>query len=329
MAGFLDALKESLSEHEVSLPVCAFKRTESFRVFYTYLEGRPLSHKLVFRKGGYPVFEIFLPRYGEDIERLIANAEYEAGPGIESAAVFGFPARLLLRLAAGRVVSGRALLTRTGVKIDPGPELTVDLNYRLAFCRRGTDESAVLVSSVVRAPGKNHSDSTLNWLKLDAAEWKELTRRLQDFLRGKEFGDVPKGPAAGGGPPYENWKRSAQEHRGGEMTARELINGKLKGLRYLPGISIGLTIILNLAGMIIREWWPVILFMLYSMIFCRLFALVKRRMGCPNCGRSLHSLSEEGGLAFTLDHDARFCPYCAYELDAGVNRNEADPQARR
>ena len=193
MAGFINALKESLVGHEVSLPICSFKRTEPFRVFYTYLEDHPLSHSLVFRKGEYPVFEIFLPRYGEDIEQLIANAQCEAKPETVGNKVFGFRVRLLLWFIAGNVVSGCVLLTRSGVKLGLGLGPAVNLNYRLAFCQRGSNQSVALVSSVDRVGRSNRTSNEFSFLKLSASELKELIQHLQAFLHSKEFADVPKG----------------------------------------------------------------------------------------------------------------------------------------
>ena len=203
MAGFINALRESLLGHEVSIPICSFIRTEPLHVFYTYIEDHPLSHSLVFRKGEYLVFEIFLPRYGEDIEQLIAHAPYEAKPGTENNRVFGFWIRLLLRFIAGNVVSGHTLLTRSGVKLGLGLGPTVKLSYRLAFCRRGTNESVVLLASVdnvipLKKSG-NPSGNQFSWLKLSTSELKELIQYLQAFLHSKEFADVPKG-LSGAGP---------------------------------------------------------------------------------------------------------------------------------
>ena len=331
MAGLINRLQESLLGHEVSLPICSFKRAESFRVFYTYLEGHPLSHSLVFRKGGYKVFEIFLPGYGEDIEQLIANTQYEPRSEIEGNNVFRLPVRLLLWFIAGKVVSGYTLLTRSRVKLGLGLGPPVNLSYRLAFCQRAGNESAILLSSVDTADRSNSTSNEFRWLKLSTSELKQLVQHLEVFLHSREFAEVPKGirqSVRASGSDYLSGaeKRPAQLHHGGKMTARTLIDGKIKGLRYLPGISIGVAVIITLICTVIREWWPVIIFMVYSMIFCWLFAVVKRRMVCPNCGRSLYSLSEEYGLlAFTIDSDAKFCPYCGYDLDSQVKVNTERP----
>jgi hypothetical protein len=331
MAGLINKLQESLLGHEVSLPICSFKRAESFRVFYAYLEDQPLSHSLVFRKGGHKVFEIFLPGYGEDIEQLIANTQYEPMSEIEANSMFSLPVRLFLRLIAGKVVSGCTLLTRSRVKLGLGLGPSVNISYRLALCRRGINESVILLSSIDTAGGSNSSSNESSWLKLSTSELKQLIQHLEVFLLSREFAEVPKGirqSVRASGSDYLSGaeKRPAQLHHGGKMTARTLIDGKIKGLRYLPGISIGVAVIITLICTIIREWWPVIIFMVYSMIFCWLFAVVKRRMGCPNCGRSLYSISEEYGLlAFTIDSDAKFCPYCGYDLDSQVEDNTERP----
>lgn len=203
MAGFINALRESLLGHEVSIPICFFKRTEPFSLFYTYIEDHPLSHSLVFRKGDYQVFEIFLPRYGEDIEQLIANAQCEAKPQAEGNRVFGFCVHLLLRLIAGNLVSDRTLLTRSGVKLGLGLGPVVNLSYRLALCRRRTNESVVLLAWVDNViPSKksdNPSGNQFSWLKLSTSELKELIQHLQAFLHSKEFADVPK-KLSGTGP---------------------------------------------------------------------------------------------------------------------------------
>ena len=331
MAGLINRLQESLLGHEVSLPICSFKRAESFRVFYAYLEGQPLSHSLVFRKGGHKVFEIFLPEYGEDIEQLIANTQYEPRSGIEANSMFGLPVRLLLWFIAGRVISGCTVLTRSRVKLGLGLGPPVNISYRLALCRRGINESVILLSSIDTAGGSNSTSNESSWLKLSTSELKQLVQHLEVFLHSREFAEVPKGMqqsvrASGSGYLIGAEKRPPQSRYGDKMTARRLIDNKIKDLRYLPGISIGVAVIIALICTVIREWWPVIIFMVYSMIFCWLFAVVKRRMVCPNCGRSLYSLSEEYGLlAFTIDSDAKFCPYCGYDLDSQVKVNTERP----
>ena len=335
MAGFINVLKESLLGHEVNLPVCSFKRVEPLHVFYTYFENRPFPHSLVFRKGEYQVFEIFLPRYGKDMEQFIANAQFEANRETEGNNVFGFWVRFMLLLVAGKVVSGRTLLTcREGdLGLGSGPEVTT--RYRLACCRRGTNESAVIVSSVDRTLSAGCSDRTnsdLSFLKLTPSELKDLIQHLQAFLQSKEFGDVRKGNTTPAEHREQALRADAKDaplagftDRSEKMTARQLIDGRIKGLRYLPGLSIGVAVIITLVSMIIREWWLFILFMPYSVIYCWLFAIVKKRMACPNCGRSLRSFSEEGGLTFTIDRDVKCCPYCGYNLDAEV---EDDAKAK-
>src|SRR5512136_2382365 len=128
MAGFMDTIGECL-QHPVSIPICVFDRTEPLGLFYTYRESHPLSHSLVFRRRGYRVFEIFLPRRGEDLEQLAAHAQGEAEPGTEGGQGLSVWVRLLLRCISGKVVSGRTLLTHSAVKLGLGLGPAVNLHY--------------------------------------------------------------------------------------------------------------------------------------------------------------------------------------------------------
>jgi len=203
MSGFLQALKESLVGHEVELPICSLARRKPLRVFYTYVEDRPQSHTLRFRKGNWLVFNIGLRRQWEDIASLIAVAKDANYPRREDDKVFGFWSRLQLRMYAGRLISSRPLFSDTVVDFDSKlPIVYGNLNtiqrYRMAVCQRGTRETVVLVSTRESTWKKRYSTERkidFNWLRLSSTEFRELIQSLEKFLGGKEYGEVRKRPA--------------------------------------------------------------------------------------------------------------------------------------
>jgi hypothetical protein len=99
--GVIDSLKESVLGKEMSLPICSLPQKTPLDIFYTYFDGKPRSHRLEFRKGSRTKFEMFLPRYGEDISQLCSAIEGREYRKTGDETVFGFWPRLALRLADG------------------------------------------------------------------------------------------------------------------------------------------------------------------------------------------------------------------------------------
>ncbi len=194
MAGFLDSLKESRIGREKNLPICSLSRKTPLDVFYTYFEGKPRSHRLEFRKVARTKFEMFLPRYGEDISQLrsVAEGQMYRNAGVESE--FGFWLRLALRLTAGKLISSRDIFTGpvSGMRTRYG-EVNTAYRYRLAYCRKGAEEWIVLVSSRranQSSTFKRERRTDYNWLKLSLEEFKAVVRHLDSFSNGKEFAEV-------------------------------------------------------------------------------------------------------------------------------------------
>ncbi|GEM_PF-3305390 len=201
MAGFLDSMKASFSGRERNLPICSLSRKAPLDVFYTYYGGKPKSHRLEFRKGTRTKFEMFLPRYGENLSELrsVAKGRMYRNTGVET--VFGFWPRLALRLTAGKLISCRDIFTGpgSGMRTRFG-EVHSAYRYRLAYCRKGAEEWIILVSS-------RHSSQTstfrkgqsteFKWLKLSLEEFLAVAKHLDTFLNGKEFAEVMKKEVAG------------------------------------------------------------------------------------------------------------------------------------
>ena len=198
MAGFFQALKESLVGHQIDLPICTFARRKPVHVCYTYIEDRLQSHMLTFRKGKLHVFEILLPHQREDLAKLIAIAKDGQYPRREDDKVFSFWARLLLRLYAGRLIASRPLFWETLVDSDSKlpfvyGHVEIIRRYRMAVCQRGTRESIVFVFSRESTWKKRYNAERkidFNWLRLSSVELRELIQHLETFLGSKEFGDI-------------------------------------------------------------------------------------------------------------------------------------------
>ncbi len=148
MVEFLNSLKESVLGKEINLPICSLPRKPPLDVFYVYYEGKPQSHRLEFRKMTRTKFELFLPRYGEDISQLRFSVEIQECRKAGDETVFGFWPRLALWLTAGKLISCRDLFNgpSSGVHTQFG-EARSAYRYRLAYCLKGTQESIILVSS--------------------------------------------------------------------------------------------------------------------------------------------------------------------------------------
>ncbi len=192
--GFVDSLKESVVGKEMALPICSLPRKTPLDVFYTYYVGKPRSHRLEFRKGTRTKFEIFLPRYGEDISQLCSAIEGQEYRKAGDAAVFGFWPRVALRLTAGKLISCRDISTGPSSEIHTQfGEARSAYRYRLAYCQKGAHESMVLVSS--RHSGQSCAyrkgqSTEFNWIKLSLGEFRTLVEHLGSFMESKEFAKV-------------------------------------------------------------------------------------------------------------------------------------------
>jgi len=196
--GFLDLLKESLVGKEVNLPICSLPRRKPIDVLYTYYEGAPRSHSILFRRGKRPVFSLLLPRYGEDLAQICSIAESEAYREPGGDAVFGFWARLMIRIRVGTLVSCRELFGGPGRELKTSfGRIEVETRYRLAYAERGAQESILLVSSRQgRRPGRG-TKIQFNWLKLSVDEFRTLATHLASFMKSREFIGALEREAAG------------------------------------------------------------------------------------------------------------------------------------
>ena len=189
-----NTLKENILGQEVNIPVCILAKEKPTNVFYTYYKGKDILHRIEFRKGSRTTFELFLPRYGKDIEHICSLSEGDNFKGGEDKKVFSFWGLLLLRLAAGKVISSIDLYPVGSYKAQTSlGSVESNYRYRLAYCRRGVDESIILVSSRL---GKHSgltgggSGSSFNWIKLTSSEFNFLGSKLKTFLSSKEFVDI-------------------------------------------------------------------------------------------------------------------------------------------
>jgi hypothetical protein len=192
--GVIDSLKESVLGKEMSLPICSLPQKTPLDIFYTYFDGKPRSHRLEFRKGSRTKFEMFLPRYGEDISQLcsaIAGREYRK-TGDET--VFGFWPRLALRLTAGKLISCRDICTGPSSEIHTQfGQARSAYRYRLAYCQKGTQEAMILVSSRHGSQSSAYrkgQSTKFNWIKLSLGEYRTLVEHLQLFTGSNEFAKV-------------------------------------------------------------------------------------------------------------------------------------------
>ncbi len=194
MGGFLGALKESGLGKEVSVPICSFPMRKGIHVFYTYYIGKPRSHRLEFRKGKRTTFEMFLSNYGENISQLcsiIDDQEYRRAGGKAS---LGFWSRLALRFSVGTFISCRDIFSgpSSGFHSRIG-EARLAYRYRFVYCRKGAQESIVLISSRQSSecsPYRKEQDTEVNWLKLRLSEFRELLGNLRLFMGSKEFSEI-------------------------------------------------------------------------------------------------------------------------------------------
>ncbi len=194
MTGFLDSLKESALGKEMNLPICSLPRKTPLNVFYTYYEGKPRSHRLEFRQGKRTKFEMFLPLYRESIAQLCLTVEDQDYRKAREETVFGFWPRVILRFSLGTLVSCKDILDgpSSSLRTSLG-EADSRYRYRLAYGRKGVQESIVLVSSRhSRHFGANRKSkrTEFNWIKLSLGEFRELVEHLKTFLGSKEFSEI-------------------------------------------------------------------------------------------------------------------------------------------
>ncbi len=194
VAGFLDSLKESVLGKEVTLPICSLRQRNPIDVAYTYYEGKPHSHSLLFLKGKRATFQMFLPHYDEDLMRfgsLIENQEYrkEDGEG-----VFGFWSRLTILLAAGKLMSSCDILTGPSSEVHTRfGDASSAYRYRLAYCRKGIVESIVLVSTRhgrQSGASRKGQSTEFNWLRLSLEQFRALGGYIGAFTKSKDFAKV-------------------------------------------------------------------------------------------------------------------------------------------
>jgi hypothetical protein len=194
--GVFDSLKESVLAKEVNLPICSLPRNTPLDVYYTYYEGKPQSHRLEFRRGQRTKFEMLLPHYAQNILQLCSvldSQDYrEAGGGV----VLGFWPRFALRMTGGKIISCRDLFPGPSSEIHtPSRQASIARRYRFAYCRKGEQESVVLISSrhgrqsSTYRKGQRHE---FNWLRLSLEEFTNLVEYLRSFVGGKEYYEIPK-----------------------------------------------------------------------------------------------------------------------------------------
>jgi hypothetical protein len=197
MPGSLSSLKESLLGKEINKLICLLPRRRAIEVFYTYYESKPRSHRLEFRRGKRVKFWIFLPRYGENLSQfcsVIESIGYQR-PGGEK--LFAIWARLALRLTAGSLISCQDLFAGPNSEIrtqyaDAGS----DFRYRLAYCKKGAQDSIILVSS---RHGRQSSTFRkgkhleFNWFRLSLGEARILVEQLRAFISSQEFSEINTG----------------------------------------------------------------------------------------------------------------------------------------
>ncbi|MGB5443886.1 MAG: hypothetical protein WBM99_00155 [Psychromonas sp.] len=188
------AYKQPILGREINLPICSLPRENSIQLFYTYYEGKPLSHRLEFRRGNRTIFEILLPHYEKSMIALCTVLKgRDNDPAVEQR-VFSLWSRLALWVSAGKPIFC--------AEIAPGPYSDIHLTfaeassayrYRLALCRKGIQESVVLVSSrhsCQSGPYRKGQSTKFNYLKLTVDEFNKLTEFLTLFMGSQEFANV-------------------------------------------------------------------------------------------------------------------------------------------
>lgn len=192
--GLRETLKESLLGKEVSLSVCSLPRKAPLDVLYTYVEGKPRSHRLEFRRTKRTLFEMFLPRFGEDISRLCTVLEGQGYRQTNDEVEVGFWLGSALRLIAGKPMSCHDLFT--------GPDSTIRAQfgnarathrYRLARCQSGSQRWIVLISSrhSSQSSALRKSQSTeCNWIKLGPGESSQLVTSLRSLVASNAYANV-------------------------------------------------------------------------------------------------------------------------------------------
>jgi len=191
MPGFIASLKDSVLGKEENLPIISFPRKKTIDVFYTYYEGKPQSHRLEFRKGKRITFEMFLPRYGKNILELCSAGEDEEYCKAGGETVFGFWSRLALRLFAGKLISCCDISSGPNSEIHTQfGEASSAIRYRFANCRKGAEESIVLVSSRHTSQSSTYRQgqkTNFNWVKMSSGEFRKLVESLRSFIGSPEF----------------------------------------------------------------------------------------------------------------------------------------------
>jgi hypothetical protein len=194
-----EGLRESLLGREVNLPV-ADLRGGRLAVTYTFFEGKPASHRVLFRKGSRPCFEVFLPQRGDDLVRLVEGLRgaipEEAPDAPRPTATLPWWQRAWLRLVAGRI--------DPCLELFPGPsaagEFTggaarIDRGYRLGVVKRRDENRVVLIASKTGSHagmGGRGATFELNWRTLRLDEVRRLIDTLQRFLASDDFHAVER-----------------------------------------------------------------------------------------------------------------------------------------
>ncbi|WP_372882101.1 hypothetical protein [Psychromonas sp.] len=194
MSTFKQSLALSALGREVNLPICFLPGEKGIELFYTYYQGKSLSHRFEFRRGNRAIFEILLPHYEKN---MIALCTVLQGRGLCPAGeekVFSLWTRLALWLTAGKPIFC--------AEIAPGLYANLHLSfaeassvycYRLALCRKGAQEAIVLISSKhSRQSGcyRQGQSTKFNYLKLTMDGFNQLIESLTLFMDRQVFANV-------------------------------------------------------------------------------------------------------------------------------------------
>ncbi len=188
------SFKDRLLGEEISLPVGELGEPNPIQVYYTYYVGKPESHRLEFQQKGRVKFEIFLPRYSENISRICGMEKDLKNPEGECEIHLGFIIRLLLLFKAGRPVVCRDLFVGpvSELKLQRAEAASAYL-YRLVSCVKGEKESIAFISSRrsrQSATFRKGSSEELNWLILSPKSFTELVQALRIFMDSPVFPNI-------------------------------------------------------------------------------------------------------------------------------------------
>ena len=194
MVKTMTSVRDAVLGKEERVPVCVFRRKRPIYIFYTYYHEKSKSHRLEFRKGKRTLFEIFLPRYGEDIARICSIMDEQLDIKVSEKSVFNFWQRLMFHMFAGKMTWSHDLLIGPSSEMEtPFGHAGSEYQYRLAHLRNGKKESIIIVSSRqgnMDGAVRKEQKTEFNWFKMSLSEFKDFIGNLYSFLMSKEFAEI-------------------------------------------------------------------------------------------------------------------------------------------